>query len=657
MKLRNIPISRKISFAFAVVLLVSLVTSAVLFERLQGVSRTEEVSKQAILLLQDVDTISDALAEQGDHVHKYLLTVGADSQKAYEAAVKTYQDAMKSAGDRAAFHPEPETINKLLANLKTAADAWRKAVPEMQMKLLDDPTGYDRAMSLPVSPPAMSRSQDFRKALGAVRKSVRGWATDARMQQSEATEQAQTIQLVGAGTAAAIAALMAVLLSMSIARPLRSITSAMNKLAAGDDSVEIPAADRRDEVGSMSKAVSVFKDGAIERKRLEREAEETRAHMDAERLVREAEAAKHQEEADFAVATLGEALDRLARGDLVHRVEVPLYPAAEGLRVNLNASMEKVQDAMIAIVAAAQAMNSGAGEISSATNDLSQRTEQQAASLEQTAAALEQITVTVGKTSEGAQNATTIVAHAQADAHTGSQVVGRAIEAMGRIEKSSQEIGQILSVIDEIAFQTNLLALNAGVEAARAGDAGRGFAVVASEVRSLAQRSADAAKEIKALIASSSQEVGEGVKLVRETGASLDRILVQVADVTRVVAEIAGGAREQATGLQEVNIAVNQMDQVTQQNAAMVEETAAASQNLRHESETLVQLVSRFDVGSESLSPAKVVDLQPIPPARKSQTKVRSAPPAARANGGFRGGAATARKLSPSAEQDDWEEF
>jgi methyl-accepting chemotaxis protein len=281
-------------------------------------------------------------------------------------------------------------------------------------------------------------------------------------------------------------------------------------------------------------------------------------------------------------------------------------------------------------------MRSGADEISKAADDLSRRTEQQAASLEETAAALDQITATVRKTADGANHAQGVVQTARANAAESAHVVKRATDAMGEIESSSKQIGQIIGVIDEIAFQTNLLALNAGVEAARAGDAGKGFAVVASEVRALAQRSAEAAKEIKTLINASSAQVGQGVSLVAETGKALQLIVEQVAEINGIVTEIAASAQEQATGLHQVNTAVNQMDQVTQQNAAMVEESTAASHSLAGEAVEVARLIGQFKTGSAA-------------PAQASAPRARPAPRLAAAGGGAPRGAAV--------EQQGWEEF
>jgi len=297
----------------------------------------------------------------------------------------------------------------------------------------------------------------------------------------------------------------------------------------------------------------------------------------------------------------------------------------------------------------------GAGEISTAADDLSRRTEQQAASLEETAAALEEITATVKKTSANTKEVTNNVATAKLAADEGGRVVGTAITAMDSIAQSSKQITDIIGVIDEIAFQTNLLALNAGVEAARAGDAGRGFAVVASEVRSLAQRSSEAAKQIKALINTSSAQVGDGVKYVGESGEALKRIVEQVMQINAVINEMAQAAEQQATGIEEVNSAVAQMDQVTQQNAAMVEESTAASRNLADETKTLTGIVSFFDVG-EQRHAAAPVRATSRPTGRPVVTKTASRPAPQRvASSGNR---ALAQKAAPKGDAaEDWAEF
>jgi len=301
------------------------------------------------------------------------------------------------------------------------------------------------------------------------------------------------------------------------------------------------------------------------------------------------------------VSVVGRALNALAEGDLTHRVEEALTPELDMLRVDLNSAVEKLQSTMRGVGRSSGNVHQGTDELRGTSDDLSKRTEQQAAALQETAAALNEITRGVKKTSEGAAHARQVVGTAKQDAESSAVVVGRAVAAMSSIESSSSQIGQIIGVIDEIAFQTNLLALNAGVEAARAGEAGRGFAVVASEVRALAQRSAEAAKEIKTLILGSSQKVEEGAKLVDETGKALERIVSQVAAINAVVSEIAANTEEQAKGLGEVNTAVSEMDQVTQQNAAMVEESTTAIHTLAQEAEELGRLVQNFQLGDDAM--------------------------------------------------------
>ncbi|MCR5873820.1 PAS domain-containing methyl-accepting chemotaxis protein [Phenylobacterium sp. J426] len=322
-----------------------------------------------------------------------------------------------------------------------------------------------------------------------------------------------------------------------------------------------------------------------------------------------------------AVQGVGEGLAALAAGQLTRRLETRFPPEYEKLRSDYNSAMETLEQAMRVINGAAHGIRSGTDEISRASDDLARRTEQQAASLEETAAALDEITAAVRTTADGAKHAQQVVSSAKDEAEHSGEVVREAIAAMGEIERSSNEISQIIGVIDEIAFQTNLLALNAGVEAARAGDAGKGFAVVASEVRALAQRSADAAKEIKALISTSTSQVSEGVSLVDRTGSALQRIVAQVAEINTAVTEIAASAQEQSTGLQQVNTAVNQMDQATQQNAAMVEQSTAASHSLAQETEEMARLISRFEVGGAPAeaaaeerrpAPARVVALKSV---------------------------------------------
>lgn len=317
----------------------------------------------------------------------------------------------------------------------------------------------------------------------------------------------------------------------------------------------------------------------------------------------EQEAASDQ----LTVSALAEALAQLAQGNLTHRITTEFGAKAAGLRADFNETASKLQEALNAVSISTSAILSGSSEISSGSADLSKRTEQQAASLEETAAALDQITVNVSNSSKRADEARSIALRANESAAQSGRVVASAVDAMQKIEASSNQVSNIIGVIDEIAFQTNLLALNAGVEAARAGEAGKGFAVVAQEVRELAQRSAQAAKEIKELIRNSSLEVESGVTLVSQTGDALKTIEGYIVTINQHMDAIATSAKEQSVGLAEVNTAVNQMDQFTQQNAAMVEESNAASATLAAEATRLSDLVSQFQLGSSLRRSAPVM--------------------------------------------------
>jgi methyl-accepting chemotaxis protein len=379
-------------------------------------------------------------------------------------------------------------------------------------------------------------------------------------------------------------------------KPLNGLVTVMNQLAKGDYQTRIDGANRRDEVGAMSRALDILKAAGLEKERLQAEAETQRGLTDQERRQNEqARAASAKSQADV-VNALGAGLEKLAKGDLTVRLHGTFASDYEKLRADFNRAMSQLQDTMKTVVGRTAGLRSGSAEIAQASDDLSGRTEQQAASLEETAAALDQITATVKKTASGALHARGVVSAATVEAEKSGQVVKDAVNGMTGIEESARQINQIIGVIDEIAFQTNLLALNAGVEAARAGDAGKGFAVVASEVRALAQRSAEAAKEIKTLISTSTEQVAQGVTRVEETGKALERIAAHVIEINSVVVEIASSAQEQAAGLQEVNTAVNQMDQMTQQNAAMVEQATAAAHSLRDEAEGLDRLMGQFRI-------------------------------------------------------------
>ena len=412
-----------------------------------------------------------------------------------------------------------------------------------------------------------------------------------------------------------------------ISDPYVTTVVRMEALAQGDLVSPVQFTDHRDCVGRMTRAMHVFRQNA--------------------ESVRMAGAST-----DLLVRELGAALTQLAAGDLSMRLETEFASEYESLRRDFNAAIEALASTLATVTTVASGINNGAGDIRQASDDLSRRTEQQAAALEETAAAMEEITSTVRQTADGATRANTLVSQARAEAKQSGEVVQRAVVAMEGIERTSGEISEIISVIDGIAFQTNLLALNAGVEAARAGDAGKGFAVVASEVRALAQRSADAAKDVKARITASAEQVEAGVRLVSATGAALHGIISRVGEINMIVSEIAGSAERQAIGLGEVNTAIAEMDGVTQQNAAMVEEATAATRALASEAEELAQEVTRFKLAEAKASAPTPLRSAPVHQLHDHAANAgRQVAHAARSRG--RSGAAT----SAAVVQDDWSSF
>ncbi len=390
------------------------------------------------------------------------------------------------------------------------------------------------------------------------------------------------------------------------------------------------------ELGALAKATLLDMDLAIT-VYLDRLAEAREA---ADRARRETEAAQ-----DVVVAVLADRLSQIADGDLTVRIDEDFQGVHGRIKDDFNRAVARLEEAMSGVASSIDGLNGSSEEIASASEDLSRRTEQQAANLEQTAAAMDEITETVKRSAEGAHRAAVVAAEARTQAVRSGEVMEQAVAAMGEIEASSGRVAQIIGVIDEIAFQTNLLALNAGVEAARAGDAGRGFAVVAQEVRALAQRSADAAKEIKALISSSSAQVGQGVRLVGETGKALGGIVTRVSEIDQLIGEISKSAQEQSGGLNEVNVAVNQMDQFTQQNAAMVEQATAAVGSLKVEAAALARQVGHFRLSAVAA------------PGRRDAAPPRARPAARTAGGGGRSALALRTAPDQAAAKETWDEF
>jgi len=410
--------------------------------------------------------------------------------------------------------------------------------------------------------------------------------------------EAQTMMMIIGGLIVLAAVMLALFLAVrSIAqRPLHGLVGDVERMTKGDYASDVSNQDRQDEIGLVAKALDGFRHKLAESNMLAAEADAQRKAAEGERRRNEDERTQSASVQQHVVTALGSGLAQLSQGNLTYRIADEFPGEYAALKRDFNDAVTSLEQALASVNGSVVNIAAGTSEISESAADLSKRTEQQAASLEETAAALNELTEQVNSSADNAGTAANTVSVAVKDAEKSGEVVQKAVASMHGIEQSSQEISRIIGVIDEIAFQTNLLALNAGVEAARAGEAGKGFAVVAQEVRELAQRSATAAKEIKALINASAAQVKDGVELVGEAGQTLEKIAQQVMQINGLIRQISASASEQASGLKEVNAAVNQMDQVTQQNAAMVEETTAASMALRNESDTLRGLVAKFQV-------------------------------------------------------------
>ena len=648
MSFSNLPVSRKLAAAFLAVLLAIAAMGATIYLNLQSVTRAGNARSVASAAESTAGVIEFKLARQENSLRGFLLS----TDPYYIERLDKHRADFKAALAEVRQGASPEVVT-LADNVETAADAWHTNVVEVARRLASNPATRAQAVAM-VSPDGVADGyiEPVEAAMDALKSEAVARLDAARAEQSRATATAMLALMIGLGAAVVIAIIAGWILTGAIVKPIQNMIGHMRQLMSGNTGIDVPCAMRKDEFGQMGVAILAFRDAAIDKTRLEAQAQADRATAEAERAANLSITQAAAEEQAAVVTALAEGLDHLTRGDLTYELTQAFPGDYAKLKSDFNEAIRQLHDAMTAVVTNVSAIRSGSGEISHAADDLSRRTEQQAASLEETAAALDQITATVTRTASGAEQASRTVQAAKTDAETSGRIVQQAVTAMGAIEKSSTEISQIIGVIDEIAFQTNLLALNAGVEAARAGDAGRGFAVVAQEVRALAQRSAEAAKEIKVLISASSGQVNNGVSLVDQTGDALQRIVGRVAEIDGLVSEIAASAHEQATGLGQINSAVNQMDQVTQQNAAMVEQSTAASHALSQEAEILAGSVSRFRIAGPARGTARAPAASTGPAARAPATRPQTVT-AMRTIG--RGGAAL--KSQAVASTDIWEEF
>ncbi|MBF2715830.1 methyl-accepting chemotaxis protein [Agrobacterium vitis] len=579
---------------------------------LQNTGQREEVAREAMDLRVDIIAISRMT---------YQLAFAPEKAADFAKETETRSSEMLARLPKIAATAD-ENEQKQLQDVRTTLNTYFDQIRQM-VKV----AGTDAAKEPGVMAKELSKALDGQKAVTAA---VKVYSTYSAKTLSAARSNAiadSQLTMIALLSTAAISIVLGVAVSTLIARrgivnPIRLLTDNMNRIAKGALGDAIPGTERGDEIGEMARALEIFRANRLQMQ--EMEAQEAALNSQSkdlqssissivasaaagnfsQRITKSYEDADLQRFAssvnelvanvDLGVTEVRRVIAALSSSDLTQDMRGNFQGAFAELQSNVNHAMATLREAMQSIRGASGTITDNSGELSSAANQLARRTEQQAAALEETAAALEEITTTVRTSTERAHEANQMVEQTRNSAGKSGEIVRSAIDAMGRIEQSSQKISQIISVIDEIAFQTNLLALNAGVEAARAGEAGRGFAVVAQEVRELAQRSANAAREIKALINTSADEVKGGVSLVLSTGEALNEIVGLVDHVNGHVASIARAAQEQSAALAEINTSVNHMDQMTQQNAAMVEETTAASQVLASESRQLLVQIEQF---------------------------------------------------------------
>jgi methyl-accepting chemotaxis protein len=568
-------------------------TSSLLRNHMNADMMHDAVRADVLSLLAPAETGIDAAAARND-LNEHVATLRRNI-----AIDRGYAGSAKITAATTAVGPQVDAY---------AAGARRIA----------DLAARDHAAAIATLPKFLKEFETLEGAMSAVSDAIeaRSGEVEAEAQQVAAT--GSMLLMAGMGIALLLTALIGLACRRWLVQPLIRLVAVMRSMANGDMTVAIPAAERRDELGQLADTTARFRDQLVA-----------------------AETAKAAQVV-LICDSVGGGLNALAKGDLTRRIDADLTGPFAQLKSDFNAAMDALAATLGVVSGATGGIRTSATEISQASDDLSRRTEQQAASLEETAAAMDEITRTVRETAATALRANEVVAATRTDAEDGGAIVRRAVEAMGGIERASNEISEIISVIDGIAFQTNLLALNAGVEAARAGDAGKGFAVVASEVRALAQRSADAAKDVKARINASADQVDAGVALVGDSGQALDRIAARVAEISELVATIASSANQQSSGLQQVNIAVSEMDGVTQQNAAMVEQSTAAARSLASEAEELARSIARFQLGDAVATAASLE--RPAPAARPVARPTRAAP-------------RTIGNLALAPSNEDWEEF
>ncbi len=611
--LSSLPIPKKIGLSFALVIMTVFVMIGVLWWAFARIQATTSESSHAQDIYGYTLEMEGGVQRENSQMRGFLIT----SDEAY---LKQYFESrateMQSASKLDALLENDPKARAAVARSHEHMQEWRHTIGDPLIKR--SRTDREGAQQWLRDNSERVRVTTVLQALRDVRAQTVAELKNVRAARKAALLTGQWSLAIGAVVMIGVAAAMAMLLSRALGRPIVRLTGIMEALSRGRNDIAVPDAERGDELGSMSRAVVVFRDAAV-----------AKARADAEQ--------------NEVVERIGGALGQLADSDLTARLSG--FPASyAAIERDFNTAVSRLSGSLGAVRVNAAGISSGAVEMNEAADDLARRAEQQAASIEETSAAMNEIAQSVTAAATKAQSAEGIVRKASSDVANSEAIVRRTVSAIGDIERSSNEIAEIIAVIDGLSFQTNLLALNAGVEAARAGDAGKGFAVVASEVRALAERSAEAARDISARITTTVERVRSGVELANKTDESLRLIATGMQDISGLVESIAGGASEQATSIQQVNLAINDMDGVTQANAAMVEEVTAAVRALSAEARALEEQVNRFRVDETVTARAA--------PAAAMRRPIAAAPaPVRRAPSPIQG------NLAVKQDEDDWSSF
>jgi len=571
--LTNLSISRKLVIAFGATFfcVVLMCGSVVLCQ--QEAFRTARLLARSDSVVDDVDQAMAGLFDQNASIRGHILYKLPRYLDKYEAAGHLIETVLADVREKAGSN---QKILGMIEEIMQSAKKWQDEIGNPAVALGQNESTFQKAAEITTSEFASVLINSFRKAAATVRIEINAWSDEAERKQYVIMSILLVVLIFGTLISLTIMTAAWYWLTQSIGVPMVALTAAMKHLAAGDSGVKLPALERYDEVGQIAKAAQFM--GQQEQHR---------------RLGAAEEVAQAQSRIVNEVAGV---LEQLSKGNLIARLDVPFTQAYEKLRLDYNAAVDKLQNAMELVLVNTSAIQTTSVEISTGALNLAHRTEEHASNLESTAIAVTDFTKLIQGTVQNAADARDIACCANSEALEGGKVVQSAISAMSRIRRTAESIVQIAKTIDHVATQTNLLALNAAVEAARAGHAGRGFSVVASEIRALAQFSADASKNIKQLIDQCWSGIEQGSELVLKSGQTFDRIAERIAEIEAAVGQIASSTSEQASILTQINKAMTEMDAVTQQNAAMVEKTTAATQTLAGDADILAKLVGHFKV-------------------------------------------------------------